>query len=879
MLPASDPEAAAPVEAPEESVGIAPAAEATGEPAAAASAPAAAPLLPSFSGATVAPPTRDQYDTIEMPDLMARPLGVDLTETAGPEESTAPAAEEPAPAVAESGAAEETAAEADNAALPIDLIPPPVEEAIANPGEPGTAQPPEAQAAASAGEAAAAAGDAATGSAPAAEVTPAPTAEAAAESQPQLPLAGAAVANTEPLVEAAPGTTGPATNGASAAAPVTEIVDEPDAGPTNGSGVMASTDSEAPSAPETPEATAPAETAAPPDVAPVEAVEPGSVPLVSPAAAEALPSVVEAAATLEAPAEIPPFGLPETSAPGAPPEAAGEVPDRSTAQLEEAVSPEPAPPVPGEVFPALQPGAMVAGRYRIQQVLQTGPQRQTYLAQDLEGYRRCWACGSRENVQGEMYCTDCGAQLTGRTYRLLETPPEQPVVELPGPLVDNKIPGVALILDTPTDPETGRHYVVLEDVGGEPLSNWATTESADTPVTDERILNLMAQAVDKLQELHAAGIIGCDFTPEALQVLPDDRLVLADPSACRIAGTAGDDRAPAAEAQADVQRVGAALEQWYRGLRPEPETDVAGGETLGEILAHGREGGYHTAAELAEAVHELVARVLPPRDMQIISGRASDVGEQRQLNEDSLFALESVIMEATGATPLGLYVVADGMGGHDSGEVASALAVRTIAGRLSGLVQAHITGEPQDLTPQTSGDLLREAILEANQHIGQLSRQRNSDMGTTVTMALVVGNQATIANVGDSRTYVWRDGKLHQVTQDHSLVARLIAAGQLTPEESRHFDRRNEIYRALGDRRLTGDEVDVFHVTLRPFDALLLCSDGLWEMVRDEEIEQILLDTPDPAAAAHTLIAMANHNGGEDNISVIFAQTIDGNDK
>jgi protein phosphatase len=214
------------------------------------------------------------------------------------------------------------------------------------------------------------------------------------------------------------------------------------------------------------------------------------------------------------------------------------------------------------------------------------------------------------------------------------------------------------------------------------------------------------------------------------------------------------------------------------------------------------------------------------------------------------------------------------MGGHDSGEVASSIAIRTIAGRLMSIIEGQVNGEGHELPPESRGEVLRMAILEANERITHLSEERGSDMGTTVTMALVIGNQATVANIGDSRTYLWREGKLHQISQDHSLVARLIAAGQLTAEEGRHFERRNEIYRALGDPHLKPDEIDVFQVTLRPLDALVLCSDGLWEMVRDEEIEQIMLDAPDLAAASQTLIDVANHNGGEDNITVIIAQAL-----
>ena len=565
--------------------------------------------------------------------------------------------------------------------------------------------------------------------------------------------------------------------------------------------------------------------------------------------------------------------------------------EAATSHLREDDAPAVAAPVPGEAFPALQPGAVVAGRYTITQVVQTGPQRQTYLATDGQGYLRCWACGSRDNIQGELYCTNCGAQLTGRSYRLFETPPGTEAGEIAAPLLENLHSGVAGVFDSLTDSANGRHYLVLEDVGGKSLAVALAppTGSADEPPTAAHLLTWIAAATQTLAELHAAQVVGCDFTPQALGVLPDDRLVLVDPSACRMTEAAGEGHSASAEQQADVQRVAATLEQWLTANAPADENTAAltpavaptaarptahTEDTIHTILAQGREGAYKTAAELAAAVHDLLAADQPPADLQLISGRATDVGVQRKLNEDSLFALETVTIETSRSTPTALYIVADGMGGHESGEVASSIAVRTIPAMLNSLLDARVHGDSPTPDQATLDEAVREAILEANRRIAELGRQRQSDMGTTVTMALVLGNSVTVANVGDSRTYLWRDGKLHQISEDHSLVARLIAAGQLTAEEGRHFERRNEIYRALGDGHLTPADVDVFHAQLRPLDALVLCSDGLWEMVRDADIEQIMLDAPDPPAATQALIAAANKAGGEDNITVIIAQTL-----
>ena len=170
--------------------------------------------------------------------------------------------------------------------------------------------------------------------------------------------------------------------------------------------------------------------------------------------------------------------------------------------------------------------------------------------------------------------------------------------------------------------------------------------------------------------------------------------------------------------------------------------------------------------------------------------------------------------------------------------------------------------------------LLREAVMEANRRISNLARERHSDLGTTVTAALVVGNQVSVANLGDSRTYLWHNGQLSSITRDHSLVAQLLAAGQITPEEVYTHPRRNEIYRALGDQRLTESDVDVYSGRLQPGDGLLLCSDGLWDFVRDAAIANIIAsyDIRGTQAVCNALIEEANTQGGEDNISVIFVQ-------
>ena len=233
----------------------------------------------------------------------------------------------------------------------------------------------------------------------------------------------------------------------------------------------------------------------------------------------------------------------------------------------------------------------------------------------------------------------------------------------------------------------------------------------------------------------------------------------------------------------------------------------------------------------------------------------SDVGRVRTNNEDG------VLIDK----PLGLLMVADGMGGHAGGEVASAVALAAIA----AYVKDHLTApDPVDHIAA----LLQAAIRTADEAIWSHARAHRGlrGMGTTVVLALCRGDQAHIAHVGDSRAYLLQHGALRQVTEDHSVVAQLIKAGQLTPRRARSHPLRHQITRSLGSRQAIADLHDI---PWQRGDYLLLCSDGLTNMVEDHHIEEVILrEGTDIQAACEALIARANANGGEDNISVILAR-------
>jgi serine/threonine protein phosphatase PrpC len=264
-----------------------------------------------------------------------------------------------------------------------------------------------------------------------------------------------------------------------------------------------------------------------------------------------------------------------------------------------------------------------------------------------------------------------------------------------------------------------------------------------------------------------------------------------------------------------------------------------------------------------------------PNGVRLVAASDSDAGDVRrsEVNEDSTLVLQLQRVHESIAYPSGVFIVADGMGGHDAGQLASHMAIGTIAERMvrelvaPPLETEKAGGDVPEQTEDTLVELLHGAVEDANTAICQKNQQAGTDMGSTITGFMIVGDLAYIFNVGDSRTYMQRDGKLYQLTNDHSLVGQLVAGGLIEPDDVYTHPQRSQIYRSLGDK--LNVQIDIFKQQVTPGDILLSCSDGLWEMVRNPQITDILNNAPDPHTACTRLIEAANANGGEDNVSAV----------
>jgi len=515
------------------------------------------------------------------------------------------------------------------------------------------------------------------------------------------------------------------------------------------------------------------------------------------------------------------------------------------------------------------PGESI-GPYQIQGVKKLGRSNYYQVYEVL-----CKGCQTENLNSTDHFCKNCKQPLMKRVLResfanrVMDQGERDNIIAM-----SLKIQGV---LNHHDFTQGDRQYILLD---GFPEPWFSLAEDKYLPIREpEKVTAWMTQIGNAINQLHQLGYSFYDENQlsdrvEPLLVLKNQQVYLADITSSRL-----DESGTPSTRQKDIFYMAKVLYAIVTGSRENVSrksgrlNDVP--SPFRELINRAQSGGFSTIDAFLTAVHEKPKQNEVARSLRQLVGYGTDIGKFRDHNEDYVSKFALGLEQVPGTPEVGLYIVADGMGGHQAGEKASESVIKDVViNRIQEQMQKlqavpklkRATIKLDDVL--TPGDILREAIEQANQVLlNARDAASGSDRGTTITAALVIGATCSIANVGDSRTYLLRQGNLVQITQDHSLVASLVASNQIKPSEVRSHPQRNQIYRTLGDQ--PGVEVDVFAETLVPGDQLMLCSDGLWEMVLDDTIVEILLSSRTPQAACDRLIEAANAGGGEDNISVI----------
>ena len=344
----------------------------------------------------------------------------------------------------------------------------------------------------------------------------------------------------------------------------------------------------------------------------------------------------------------------------------------------------------------------------------------------------------------------------------------------------------------------------------------------------------------------------------------------------------------------DANMLATTLAQLARLTGTPSDADSVAVRSLREASARGAENTFTTPEEVAAICGsalqvQLQTLPTPPAEtvgvpLHLEAGTATSVGLVRSENQDAVVSLvlDAHDDAARGDAPIGIFLVADGMGGEAHGELASRIAARILPAQiLSQLIlplyakpalafDQPISGENM-ISIASVADMLDRGVTAANQHIRDMAQSFGQDTGSTLTIVMTAGPQAALAHLGDSRMYLLRDGKLIRLTEDHTLLARLEAMDHPILEDPTFYVPRNFLYRSLGQEHAPPD---VRPFTLAPGDRFVICSDGLWDELDDEAIKSTLATVDDPEICAHRLVAMANEAGGHDNSTavVVFAR-------
>ncbi len=513
-------------------------------------------------------------------------------------------------------------------------------------------------------------------------------------------------------------------------------------------------------------------------------------------------------------------------------------------------------------LPAQQPflplpeGAIVGSYVVVRQYQQSSPEQHLYQVRSEKPLLICSQCGSKGNSADKKFCTQCGSDLHNEqpTYpNYLLTEALKPQI-IGGAYKMTKLPihvaGVRLPLASLQHPvHNQERYYLVSDLTGLPLSK------QKLPVKPSQVVKWGATLAYALAELQRHNICWPQLTPQHFMVEREQVYFAGFTDATQNGAS-----------PANVSQLAAIL-NWLLTGKNKHTLHPNLSDNLNGMLKRAMTRAAPVSASDLAAAFEQEGGGHRPMNVKLQMGKITDVGIVRQLNEDNMWTLQTTYNDRSHKRPIGIYVVADGMGGHEGGEVASQMTVDRIGQLASQQLLSKMAGG------QTAVDYenwLKQAIQAANKEVYEMAKASYNDMGTTVVAAVVVNNEVYIGHAGDSRAYRINANGIKQLTTDHSLVERLVATGQIRREEARHHPQGNVVYRTIGDKPKI--EVDTMYTRLAVDDCLLLCSDGLTGMVTDDHIQKTVRESTSPQSACDALIHAANAAGGTDNITAVIVK-------
>lgn len=532
----------------------------------------------------------------------------------------------------------------------------------------------------------------------------------------------------------------------------------------------------------------------------------------------------------------------------------------------------------------LAPGFLLHNRYRIDAFLEVKRDANIYRAVDEFTNLTVIV---KEKMHAQDSKRSVSVDVTDRKGEILESNPWYDEFAI---LRSVSYPTVVKAVDI--FHETERSYLIIEQLEGKDLGYFLAKQK----VIVQQSCDWMIQLCQSISQIHRRRIAHLDLQPRYVIVTPDmERVRLTGFDRARqlpliapleefitgycapelIDGTMWD-----VDERADIYSLGIIWYQLITGFDPTKSKTTSTKSSfpeltyffpnihpeLNRIIKRMMQYDYNVRFSSIEDVKRAILELL--NAAPLISAFCTDVGIVREANEDSFFVHDLELVTQTQKDKFGIYIVADGMGGAEAGEYASALAIKeSSAVIIKAINQAKEIGEDINFA-----EVLDSAIKKANAVIYHTAKRNPaySGMGTTITATIINKGQIYIGHVGDSRAYLIAGDTIERVSRDHSLVERLLELGKITPKEAAVHPQRNLIYRSLGAYPTV--EVETYQRPMKHEDSVVLCSDGLVEHIEDEEIQRIVSESGNPWNVCFKLVNMANIKGGEDNITVIVVK-------